>query len=360
VPSVVAASDYGVVNVRVRARRAGMLTPETWNRLCTAQGFDSFLAVLADTAYGPSLQIDRSLLTPRRTAYQIRKRLADAYDMVIESVPKRGRDLAVQLSRLFEIDNLKAILRGLAAGATWDQVRFVLSPLGSSSLLPSERMLQTGDIEKAIDELRDTPYYDTLSHALERYRAEKSLFPLEVALDLDYMRELWTRVNALSGEDYRQVIRIVGLLVDSTNLLWAIRYRVYHDLSEEETINYTLPFGYLVRDADIRSIASGGDMANPIQRLFPRFSDAPALLLDPRSGLHELEIRLQREIAKECQAAFLGFPFHLGVPVAYLLLKEYEVQDIIVLIEGKTARMPREALEPHLVLGMARPGSRST
>jgi vacuolar-type H+-ATPase subunit C/Vma6 len=130
---------------------------------------------------------------------------------------------------------------------------------------------------------------------------------------------------------------------------------VYHDLSEEEIINYTLPFGFRVRKGDIRQIASGGDMAEVVERVFPRLTDARTLLRDPRVGLRELEIRMQREIMKRCQTVFLGNPFHLGIPVAFLLLKEFEVQDLTVLIEGKAALMSGEVLEPHLVLGASSP-----
>jgi hypothetical protein len=38
-------------------------------------------------------------------------------------------------------------------------------------------------------------------------------------------------------------MKIIGSLLDMNNLMWAIRYKVYHKLSEEELINYTLPFG---------------------------------------------------------------------------------------------------------------------
>ena len=359
-PSVVAASDYGVVNVRVRARRADMLATETWNRLHSAQGFDALLTMLGDTAYGPYLQIAHEQLTPRRAAYQVRKQLADAYQVVIDSVPESGRGFVVHLRRLFEVDNLKAVLRGVAAGATWDQVRFMLSPLGPLSEVPSQKMLELGKVDEAVEALEGTLYYDTLNHAMQRYRAEQNLFPLEVALDLEYMRELWARVNALSGEDHRQVLRIVGTLVDVTNLLWAVRYRVYHDLSEEEIINYTLPFGLRVHKGDVRQIASGGDMAEVFERVFPRLSDARRLLQEPRAGLQELEILMQREIMKRCRTVFVGNPFHLGIPVAFLLLKEYEVQDLTVLIEGKAAQMSREVLEPHLVLGAYSPRDRST
>ena len=72
--------------------------------------------------------------------------------------------------------------------------------------------------------------------------------------------------------------------------MWAIRYRVYHHLSEEELINYTLPFGYHVRDEDVRAIAAGSDIATIVQRIYPGISDVPALLENPQKWTAQVGI----------------------------------------------------------------------
>jgi len=354
VSSVMAVQKYAALHATVRARYSTMLTTATWEALCRASDFDAVLGIIAETVYGRCLQFDRAELTPRRVIYEIKKHISDTCKLVIHSTPVPGRQLIVQLWRLFEVDNVKAVLRGVATGATWQQVRYVLFPLGSSAVLPAEEMLGTGDVNKAVDMLRGTPYYGVLSHALERYVAEQSLFPLEVALDLGYLRELWKDVKQLSGDDHRQAMRIVGTQVDVTNLLWAIRYRVYHHLSEEEIINYTVPFGYRVDDRDIRTIAAGGDIAEVIERTYPHLADVHELLREPREGLPELEVRLQRYIVGQCRSAFIGYPFHLGIPLAYVLLNEYEIQDLTVIIEAKAAQMPIEAFRSYLVIGHVR------
>jgi vacuolar-type H+-ATPase subunit C/Vma6 len=44
----------------------------------------------------------------------------------------------------------------------------------------------------------------------------------------------------------------------------------------------------------------------------------------------------------------MGYPFHIGIPVAYLQLNEYEIRDLTVLIEAKDSRLPTEAFAPML------------
>jgi V/A-type H+-transporting ATPase subunit C len=188
---------------------------------------------------------------------------------------------------------------------------------------------------------------------MKRYSTEQNLFPLEVALDLNYWREMWKLVNQLPGQDRTQALKIVGGMVDADNLMWAIRYRVYHHLSEEELINYTLSFGYHVRDSDIRAIAAGADIAQVVKRIYPVLGDIEASLQEPGQGLPALELSLKRQVAKQCLAAFVGDPFHIGIPLAYLLLSEYEIHDLTVLIEAKSSQLAIEEYRPYLLNGLA-------
>jgi V/A-type H+-transporting ATPase subunit C len=310
------------------------------------------VGVLKGTVYGPYLaDVGDEDLTPRRAVYQLNRHLADAFITVIRLAPSQARHLLSQYYRLFEVDNLKAILRGVVTSASWDQIRYTLFPLGPFTVLPAQTIVEAGSIGEAVERSHNTPYYDTLAHAMERYTAERSLFPLEVALDLDYWREMWRDVNRLPAADRAQGLRVVGSLLDLNNLMWAIRYRVYHYLSEEEIINYTLPFGYRVHDEDLRAIAAGADITQVLVSIYPDSADADALLQEPRSGLPKLELQLQRHVMEECQAAFIGYPFHVGILLAYLLLNKLEIQDLTVLIEAKSLQMSADRFQPYLLTG---------
>jgi len=168
-------------------------------------------------------------------------------------------------------------------------------------------------------------------------------------LDLSFWRRLWSEAQKLTGQDRQHSVRIIGSLLDMNNLMWAIRYRVYHKLSEEEIINYTLPFGYRVHDSDIRALAAGTDAASVVNRIFPGIPDVNALLENPQTGLPKLEVLLKRRVMEECLAAFVGSPFHIGLPLAFLVLHDFEVQDLIVLIEAKSSEMPEEEYRPFLL-----------
>jgi V/A-type H+-transporting ATPase subunit C len=327
-----------------------MLADQTWSELDSAATYAALIDLLKDTVYGPYLgAIEDKDLTPRRAVYQLRKHLVYAFSATARLTPEPARELVVQLSRRYEVDNLKALLRGVETGESWDRVRYVLFPLGPHSVLPAEEMIQAETVEAAVEQLRGTPYYQTLSHALRRYAAERSLFPLEVALDLDYWRELWREANQLPSSDRAHARPVIGSLLDANNLMWAIRYRVNHHMSEEEIINYTLPLGYRVRDEHIRAIAAGADIAQVVSEIYPMLAETAPLLREPRQGLPQLEVQLQRHVANECRQAFVGHPFNVGIPLAYLVLMELEIQDLTVLIEAKSSQVPSEGFRRYLV-----------
>lgn len=354
-------SAYAALNARVRAMYSSILSPQDLAGLAEAPDFPALVGLLKQAAYGPYLEnLKEKDLTPRSAVIQIKSRLADAYRSVISMAPGQARPLIIQLYRYYEVDNLKAVLRGIVTGPSrdqevplWDQVRGVLFPLGPTTVLPAQAMVEAGNVTTAVELLRGTPYYDTLSFAMKRYSAEQSLFPLEVALDLNYWRQLWQEASQLLGQDQAQALRVIGSLVDMNNLMWVIRYRIYHRLSEEELINYTLPFGYHVRDEDIRAIAAGADISSTVERVYPDLTDVNALLEEPRSGLPKLELHLKRHVMKQCMAAFIGNPFHIGLPLAYLVLSDLEIQDLTVLIEAKSAQMASEEFTPYLLKAIA-------
>ena len=343
-------TSYANAHARVRILYSQLLSPQTMTNLEEATDFGMLINMLKETVYGSYLsKVEDRELNPRRAVFQIRSRVADVYRTTIHATPDQTRPLLEFLFRHFELDNLKAILRGIATGSTWEEVKYVLFPLGANTVLPGEAMLETGNIGAAVEQLSQTPYYFALTHALQRYSSEQSLFPLEVALDLDYWRRLWESIHRLPPQDQAGAMQILGPLVDMTNLMWAVRYRTYHHLSEEEIINYTLPFGYRLQDENVRAIAAGSDVGNIVEKLYPGLSNVNALLQQPEKGVSLLEIQLQRYQAAKCRVAFAGYPFQISLELGIVLLNELEAQDLTVLIEAKASNMPTEAYEPYLI-----------
>ena len=123
--------------------------------------------------------------------------------------PVHARPILKQLYRYFEVQNLKAILRAVIIDPSWERAQDVLFPMGEMTVLPAQAMLESGSVGAAIELLQNTPYYDTRLAFMKRYSAEQNLFPLEVALDLYYWRQLWSEAKKLPGQDRVQATKII-------------------------------------------------------------------------------------------------------------------------------------------------------
>jgi vacuolar-type H+-ATPase subunit C/Vma6 len=123
---------------------------------------------------------------------------------------------------------------------------------------------------------------------------------------------------------------------------------VYHHLSSQEIVNYTLPMGYKVQDEDIRAIAAGRDIAQVVKRIYPKVEGLEAFYAQPDAHVADLEHALHRHMVNVCKETFIGYPFHIGIPLAYLWLNEYEINDLTVLIEAKASQLAQEMFLPML------------
>ncbi len=79
---------YALTQATVRALYVDLLSQAQWEDLIRAPDYDGVLALLSKTVYGATLQVERSLLTPRRAAYQIRFHLAEVYAKLIRVSPR--------------------------------------------------------------------------------------------------------------------------------------------------------------------------------------------------------------------------------------------------------------------------------
>jgi vacuolar-type H+-ATPase subunit C/Vma6 len=351
---VTSVHSYALVQATVRALYAELLSRSQWESLIAANDYEAVISLLNETIYAPYLQIEQQLLTPRRLEYQIRWHLADVYAKLIRIMPDPGASLLEVLWHHYEVDNIKVALRGVKRGATWQQVLHLLYPMKKYIRADTgdlEQMVLSGDVVRAIEVLRGTDYYRILSHAIPRYLGENSLFPVEVALDLGYRRMLWDRIHHLKGTDRKMALETVGTVLDTDNLLWAIRYRVYHQLSPAEIINYTLPMGHEVHDNDIQAIARGADIAEVVFGIYPQLRPKlETVRFDSGEGLEKLELAFLEMLLERCHRMFLGSPFHIGLPLAYVWLNEYEIRDLTVVIEAKASEMDTASFRSMLIM----------
>ncbi|MDX1686906.1 MAG: V-type ATPase subunit [Candidatus Promineifilaceae bacterium] len=345
---------YAAVNARVRGRIGRLLPPARWRILLNASDSGEFLQYLSGTAYRPVLA---AMVMERPDLGEIERRLwqhlAQAYRAPLPFMPGGSKDLLAWLWRRFEVNNLKTILRGVKGGAPPAQIRRTLVPLGSDSELPWKTLTDLASVPVVVERLEGSFYGSALEPGLERYRREELLFPLEIRLDLAYFRQLLRFVEALRGRDRKEAQRFTGVMVDSQNVSWAFRYRIYDDFSPEEILNYTLRKGVRADASVIRQIAAGASVLPTLQNVWGESLPGLRRLvgLPDKQALLEMERIFDRYFYNEATETLKGYSLHLGIVLAYVALQETEVKDLVSVLEGIAANWSPDRIHAYRIAG---------
>jgi V/A-type H+-transporting ATPase subunit C len=339
---------YASLSARVRALAGYLISREQWETLLASPDLPSFVDALGRLPYAHDRSLSGGMSLGELELF-FSETVAREYEKFIAMTRGEVHALLREMWRRFELDNLKAILRHLAEERPVP-VEDLIVPLTNSEL-PLDELSQTVDLQSAASLLSDTIYGPPVAVALPRYESENTLFPVEVALDLNYWRRVWKAVGKLRGRDAKWAKLLLGNRLDALNITWAFRYRIYYDLSEEEIINYTLPYGHRSDDRVLRAIAAGTGLHDVIVTVWG--SDVPELADlaegEIRDALQAMEVALARLECRLALRPFGGDPFHIGLLLGYLLRKECEAHDLTTAAESKAEDQARDKIEPYLV-----------
>jgi len=344
------ASSYGVANVKVRVSKAQLLTSATYAKLILCHDTRSIVLQLQESIYSKYLVgIDPQTVTPRKLIWKIRQRVPEKFEIIRDNLPQRSQYFIDLIFSWYELINLKTVLRGINFSGDWNTIKHLLVPMGKYKSLPFELMVASGSIDNAILMIKDSKYYTTLMTAKHRFLLEETLFPIEVLLDLEYWQKVWDEIENLPDIDQKAVRPIITRIIERNDLIWAARYRFFYHLTESEIINYTLGIGTKVNDSIIRQVAQGKRLAEVIGEIYPNLTGKVSSAQGEGQQLSLWEIELTREIARVCSSTFSAQPFSLAPALAYILILEYEIQDLVLLIEAKASGVTSENYQPYLI-----------
>lgn len=347
---------YGALYAKIHARLGHRLSPQTWDELLEAEGFSEFVNRLAQTPYGPAVERFRAEsaqneLQVARLERVLRGHWTQQSLSLFYYLQGKASELLEWYWRRFELNNLKTVLRAVEGGVAAGRAESMLIPLGSYARLDWSALLEADSVPDLVDALSGTFYGDTMKPALSYYQQVGRLLVLEARLDLAYFYQLLDLIRALHGRDREAAERFLGMVIDGQNVLWAFRYRTFYDLSPEEILNYCLHDGIQVDVGVIKQIAMGAPLVEILQDLWQgRLSGVSDLAgLADAQALSQAEAILDRYLLRQAEQVRAAYAMHLGIVLAYEVLLEIEIRNLIRSAEGKAAHWDQDQIRPYLI-----------
>jgi vacuolar-type H+-ATPase subunit C/Vma6 len=347
------AISYAAANARVAGLKAQLLRSEDWAALLAADSLPHTLEALRGTPHGRSLSAAEG---QRPGLESLERRLLGGVAANVLKAAALIRGASRALLHVwwahFELENVKSIFRGVEQGIGPAQMRDYLIPLGEHSRIDWEALLHERSVAALVERMADTHYINPLRNALHLYARFGTLFPLEVAMDVRYYRDIPAAIKQLGAGESLVAKRLLGTHLDILNILWAFRYRVYYRLSAEEIINFTIWHTVHTDVALIQAIATGAPPAEIVERIWgPESVDLSPLdqVKTEAEQLPLLELALQRYWRGLAASAMTGYPFGLGPILGYVILQEIEVLDLVTILEAKALGWGQDRIQGRLL-----------
>lgn len=349
---VFSVSKYAYLNARIRARLSRFLTPHDIERLINSANIDEAYNVLRQTSYAPLFaKVDSSVPLPEveslvftNEVYHYIEIMRDAYGNIQEVIRA--------MLRYFEIENLKQILRVWHNKRSFDKSRFLFRGKIVDDL-PVDKLLKAENFEEIILYLDGTPYKNALIRSRESFKRSNNLFYIEVSLDVQYYIELWDKLSRLSSSDRKIARRLIGIEIDIKNINWMVRFRFYHKIPMGEALSLLIPNGYRVSEEFVKRAYLNDNMRSVIEGLLTQYYlKIPSMSLTEEDliNLQALEAILWRFLFNEITRCLSGYPFSIGVLLAYLTLRKIDTQNIISVLNGKLYGISPAELSTNLVV----------
>jgi vacuolar-type H+-ATPase subunit C/Vma6 len=343
-------SKYSLVNARIRSRLSALLPQERIARCAGARDLSEFYASLAGTVYEPVLSRPEVALDPRVAERLLVEQEVQWHAELVKDLRDPEQALVIALLEKYELENLKAALRIREGDRSKDDLKYIIRKNLPHSL-PYQSIAEARSLEEVLTYLVGTPYLHPVRGSLDEYKQRGTLFPTEIALELDFYRRIKQRVDALSRADKPIAQRLIGLEIDIKNIAWLIRLKFYYHIPTGDLTDYNIPGGYRLTSDRMRR-AFVADSIKDVLTVVLESSFKPAAEIVQREEelgkLFFLEIILWNYLIHEAKKMFGGFPFTIGTVLSYLILKHAEIRNLITILNGKVLKLEKADIEGHL------------
>jgi len=314
-------------------------------RLVEAENLEAIHLLLEQTVYRREVN-EEILLKPENPD------LDQAFDLnliaclmkIHDSTGGEPRKLVSLLYSRYDVDNVKAVLRGKIGGATPGEILNSMIPVGSIKLDELEELARQRELTDVVKEMAAMriKYARPLAGAMENYhKHEKDLAILELALDKfhfsDSMESLYGKKSLYGKDDNAKMVRqIFTAEIDMRNISTLVRTRGLR-LDDEDVLRLRIPGGSLAPDQFL-AIHDLGDIARMVseypdprvrkvlERALAEYQDLDAVAFD-----RELERELTQEAVGMSNLDVLG----IGVIIGFMAAKQNEVINLRIVVKGK-------------------------
>lgn len=334
---------FAAVNTKIRVLSSKLLSNSEFVDLIQCDSVQSQINYLKEKT------IYRDVLTNSNTIQEVEVQLIRyilaQFEKLLSFFTDSYRDFFKAVLMRYEIEDLKIYLRVIQRGEDRDKISKGTVVNSSYHTIDFELLNTATNLNELIEMLKGSVYYKSLSpYKLEE--GTKILFYMEMNLDRLYFSNLKEKAKSLSSEDRALFLKTLGRNIDMLNIQWIYRGIKYYKLIPEELINYTLPNGSVFNYEKIKEMCYSSEEGLKNIVLDTKYK----FLFD---SSHDIDLFMERRIGRYLYFEFLKdfrkAKLDISLVMSFIHLLEYEVSDIISILESKRYDLDLDETKEYLL-----------
>jgi len=347
--------DLGYLNSRIRAWMGELLQEEFYDGLLHAEDLDALINRLRETVYARDIEIAMSRFKEGREIVEggLRGNLIRAFSRLWEYAPPPARPLLKAIFSVWEVYNLKAIIRARERGVHPSESISILIPIGEMDESALKELNSQSDVVEILDLLSawGSPYAKPIKGVLEQYRRERHLLILEIALD----RFLHDYCLTIAVEDRINRKIMEGFIrnrIDAVNIATLLKLSG-EEFAPHDSILFFIEGGERIDRDSFSRLSGSKDRAGLLEGLRDTIKDERWKRVvgstDPEEAFL-LEERLEDLIEGDVCRLSIIEPSSISLAICFIYRKIREVKNLRLLARGKIFNIPPFELKQYMII----------
>ena len=348
-------SNYPYAVTRIRAMRIKLFPRDAYPRFMN-MSLDEITRKIGESEYKQDIdELAREYSGVNLIEHALNRNMAASFQKVLRITEGELHELVLEYLRIFDIEDIKTILRGKKNNIPEDQI---LQTLVTGGVLRYTFLsgLVSRSIEEIIASFNDSPYGPILS----QYDGT-NLPAIENELDKFYYGNLFEAVGYPGSADRKQFDQFVRREIDIKNLSLLLRIKKYEAIESaaspenkcvvEDLSSMIIPHG-LALDTDKLKDLCYSDFIEAI-RSTPYWNAVGPILdtADLKSvSLTGVEARLTKYNLTKATENSRRFLLSIIPILEFIIYKNNEVRNLRIIIRGKSVGLDNDLIKDRLVI----------
>lgn len=344
--------EYPYTYARVSAMKAKLLKKSDYDKMLKMRE-NEIARYLQDSEYKSQInKIGATLTGTPLVEKAIRENLTDTLNKMKNISDGGLKILITEYLEKEDFFNIKTIIRGKFTKTPNDEIRKLLVPVGSLSLLELNKMLAVDDIDKILV-MAKLLNFSEIKTALKTFKEKKQLEILEAAIDKVFYKKLVAFIETIPT-DAKLIRDFLAGEVDATNIKVVLKFK-------KEKIGEEILRNLLVISKVSKISLKKWEriiMAKTLELAMKEFEKTPyeqiikkgAEELQKKNTLSEIDLEFQKYLLKRARTKTHQNPLSVDVILSYMFAKEIEIRNIHTIIKSKQLMLSESFIQKELII----------